>query len=356
MNLPPLREFDAFPKVASTYKSKSSRGGVITVLVAATVLILVWHELREYLFGDPTYSFHVDHGVGHALQINVDLTVAMPCHYLSVDVRDAVGDRLHISDEFTKDGTTFEIGQAHRLQSIKDAQSYSASRMLRDARGKSSFKKTAHLVVDGPACRIYGAMLVKKVTGNLHITTLGHGYMSWEHTEHELMNLSHVIHEFSFGPFFPRISQPLDNSVELASANFYVFQYFISVVSTTYINSARKVLHTNQYSVTDMARPTEHGQGVPGIFFKYDIEPMSLTIAERTTTLVQFLIRLAGIIGGIVVCSGYAWRVSNAAARLIRRTLVEQSDIDMMSNGNQVPTPQMYSQSNFDRRKSYISG
>lgn len=55
---------------------------------------------------------------------------------LSVDVRDAVGDRLHISDEFKKDGvrprplpsllppsnssfplqTTFEIGQAQRLQ------------------------------------------------------------------------------------------------------------------------------------------------------------------------------------------------------------------------------------------------
>ena len=33
-----------------------------------------------------------------------------------------------------------------------------------------------------------------------------------------VMNLSHVINEFSFGPFFPRISQPLDNSVEMASS------------------------------------------------------------------------------------------------------------------------------------------
>jgi hypothetical protein len=24
------------------------------------------------------------------------------------------------------------------------------------------------------------------------------------------MNLSHIIHEFSFGPFFPAIAQPLD--------------------------------------------------------------------------------------------------------------------------------------------------
>jgi hypothetical protein len=78
-----------------------------------------------------------------------------------------------------------------------------------------------------------------------------------------------------------------------------------------------------------MDRTTEHGKGVPGesfsrrsrlsrlsrrgstrtdasrfaavgIFFKYDIEPMALMIRERTTSLVQFLVRLAGIVGGIL--------------------------------------------------------
>ncbi len=51
--------------------------------------------------------------------------------------------------------------------------------------GTRKFKKTSHLVPDGPACRIYGSMLVKRVTGNLHITTLGHGYWSFEHTAHK---------------------------------------------------------------------------------------------------------------------------------------------------------------------------
>jgi len=82
------------------------------------------------------------------------------------------------------------------------------------------FPRTAHVVEDGPACRvsaiaveqrteltasnqIWGSMSVKKVTGNLHVvsagfarlknyadpslplqTTLGHGYLSWEHTDH----------------------------------------------------------------------------------------------------------------------------------------------------------------------------
>lgn len=54
-------------------------------------------------------------------------------------------------------------------RNIQAAGALSASRMVRDARGTSAFTKTAHLVPDGPACRVYGAMLVKRVTGNLHI-------------------------------------------------------------------------------------------------------------------------------------------------------------------------------------------
>lgn len=113
------------------------------------------------------------------------------------------------------------------------------------------------------------------------------------------MNLSHVIHEFSFGPFFPRISQPLDNSVEIASANFHIFQYFISVVSTSYVDARRHKLETNQYSVTDLSRQTEHGKGVPGIFFKYDIEPMKLTIKERTTVSSSCIIYRSGCLMSI---------------------------------------------------------
>lgn len=30
------------------------------------------------------------------------------------------------------------------------------------------------------------------------------------------MNLSHIINEFSFGPYFPDITQPLDYSYEIA--------------------------------------------------------------------------------------------------------------------------------------------
>lgn len=39
------------------------------------------------------------------------------------------------------------------------------------------------------------------------------GIICWSTlTQPTVMNLSHVIDEFSFGPYFPRIVQPLDNS------------------------------------------------------------------------------------------------------------------------------------------------
>ncbi|SCZ94952.1 BZ3500_MvSof-1268-A1-R1_Chr11-3g03503 [Microbotryum saponariae] len=319
---PPLNAFDAFKKTNATYKEQTARGGVLTVLLALFIAALVWTELREYIYGEPGYQFSVARGIGHELQVNFDATVATPCHYLTVDIRDAVGDRLHVSDEFKKDGTTFEIGQAQRLQNLHEEVGMTASRM--------------HIVEDGPACRIWGHVTVKKVTGNLHIVRQHETVvdLASQMIDQAVMNLSHVIHEFSFGPFFPQIAQPLDNSVETTNAPFHIFQYFLSVVSTTYIDAGRRILDTNQYSVTDMSRETEHGRGVPGtrspvlviaflpviafltslrasragIFFKYDIEPMSLTIRERTTTLLQFLVRLAGIVGGILVCSDYGFR------------------------------------------------
>ncbi|CAO1631993.1 unnamed protein product [Sympodiomycopsis kandeliae] len=349
-SLPQVKAFDAFPKTQPLYTSRSSRGGIFTVLVAIVLTWLAWAEFSSYLYGHPTASFGVDHELGSEMQVNIDMTVAMKCHYLTVDVRDAVGDRLHFSDtDITKDETTFEIGHAGRLDSIPMAERpigdlidaarhFSMPKFSRKSKPKRkalgygnkqvAFAPTEHLVKDGDACRIYGSVLLKKVPGNIHITSLGHGYWSWEHTPHNLMNLSHVIHEYSFGPYFPDISQPLDHSVEISHDHFAVFQYFLNIVPTKYIDSRGRKISTNQYSVTDYTRTIQHGMGVPGIFFKFELEPLSLTMRQRTATLTGFLIRLAGIIGGVWVCAGYTLRVGDKAAKTAMKVYKGGNDDD----------------------------
>ena len=129
-----------------------------------------------------------------------------------------------------------------------------------------------------------------------------------------VMNLSHVVTDFSFGPYFPNMAQPLKNTFEVATERmsssflsevnpfvficflaFVAYQYFLNVVPTTFKAPGGKPVHTNQYSVTHYKRVLDHDQGVPGIFFKFDLEPLHMTVNQKTTTFIQFLIRYASL-------------------------------------------------------------
>ena len=85
-----------------------------------------------------------------------------------------------------------------------------------------------------------------------------------------------------------------------------LYQYFIEVVPTDIYT----LLHTSksyQYSVKDHERPIDHNKGshgVPGIFFKYDTSALKVKVIQQRDTLVQFLVKLCAIVGGIFVTSG----------------------------------------------------
>ncbi|TIB31962.1 hypothetical protein E3P86_03230 [Wallemia ichthyophaga] len=333
MSMPPLRTFDAFPKTQPTYTIRSKRGGIATVVVIFTLVLLVFHEIGEWLYGHNEYQFSVDTTTQREMQLNVDLTVAMPCHYLNVDIRDAVGDRLKLSDRIQKDGTTFEPEKYHQMGHEKQS---TLSRIVKDSRKgrkwfrptgtRNRFKKTKKPIKNGPACRLYGSVETKKVNGNMHITTLGHGYSSLEHTDHKLMNLSHTIDEFSFGQHFPYIAQPLDRSVEISNNHFPVYQYFMHVVPTTYVDASGHSLSTNQYSAReDIKTISNHQRGIPGLFFRYDLEPIHLQMNATTMSFTKLLIRLTALIGGVWCCSRFAVRTLD---RLLPKRFKPHSDKD----------------------------
>ncbi|EIW83563.1 DUF1692-domain-containing protein [Coniophora puteana RWD-64-598 SS2] len=323
----PLAKFDAFPKLPSSYKSRSESRGFLTIFVGFLCFLLILNDLSEYIWGWPDYEFGVDKQSKSFMDVNVDMVVNMPCQFLSVDLRDVSGDRLYLSKGFRRDGTLFDIGQATSLKEhakmLSAQQAVSQSRKSRGffswfKRSKAEFRPTYNHQPDGSACRIYGTLAVKKVTANLHVTTLGHGYTSHMHVDHTKMNLSHVITEFSFGPYFPDISQPLDYSFEVAKDPYTAFQYYMHVVPTNYIAPRSKPLETNQYSVTHYTHiyKTPH-EGIPGIFFKFDLDPMVLSIHQRTTSLTALIIRCVGVIGGVFTCATYFVRASMRAVDVV---------------------------------------
>ncbi|KAJ7024097.1 endoplasmic reticulum-golgi intermediate compartment-domain-containing protein, partial [Mycena alexandri] len=214
-----LAQFDAFPKLPSTYRARSNSRGVLTLLVCLVTFTLMLNDIGEWLFGWPDHELSVDGGTGSFMTINVDLVVAMPCSFISMDLRDTVGDRMFLSNArlgIRRDGVKFDIGQATTLKCVRFHLPYFTLMLIHFYSTPRAHSEALSHEPDAKGCRVSGQLDVKKATANLHIMTLGHGYASHElWTISVLMNLSHVITEFPFGSFFPDITQPLDNSFEL---------------------------------------------------------------------------------------------------------------------------------------------
>lgn len=120
-----------------------------------------------------------------------------------------------------------------------------------------------------------------------------------------------------------------------------VYQYFLSVVPTQYI-SGRRVLNTNQYSVTDYKRDPNGQAAFPGLYFKYDIEPMTMTVRQHSKPLVAFLVRITSVLGGVWICTNLLIRVLYRLQILYRRYM-RGASLNLANattpNPNQYSTP-----------------
>jgi len=221
-----VQAFDAFPKTKPSYQQKTSNGGVWTVVLICASVWLAWTELLRWWTGTTTHEFSVEQGVGHDLQINMDVVIKMKCEDLHVNVQDASGDRILAGQALTKDGTVWaqwdaQRARLHSLGVTKDERlelsGYPGFGEYREddvhdylgaAHGLSKGKKFSKTprVPKGTvpdACRIYGSMHSNKVQGDFHIAARGHGYMEFgQHLEHSSTFASpqHTLRLPSFRP------------------------------------------------------------------------------------------------------------------------------------------------------------
>ena len=81
------------------------------------------------------------------------------------------------------------------------------------------------------------------------------------------------------------------------------YLYFVSIVPTEF-NGDQKNIY--QYSVTEKTRRIDHdgdSHGTPGIFFKYDITPLKVKVDLKPKSIIELIIPLIGIVGGIFATS-----------------------------------------------------
>ncbi|KAK2753713.1 hypothetical protein FQN55_000076 [Onygenales sp. PD_40] len=359
-----LRTFDAFPKTKATYTSSTRRGGQWTLIVFALCAFLATTELRTWYRGTENHHFSVEKGVSRELQLNIDLVIAMPCDSLRINVQDAAGDRILASDLLEKQATSWaawdrelntrlsgggseyqKLNEENAARLMEQEEDMHVGHALGEARRsyKRKFPKGPKLGrrEKADACRVYGSLEGNKVQGDFHITARGHGYFEFgEHLDHSTFNFSHMITELSFGPHYSTLLNPLDKTISTTKENFYKYQYYMSVVPTIYTRAGvvdpysqslpdpstisksqrKNTIFTNQYAVTSQSRELPNRQfSIPGIFFKYNFEPILLVISEERGSLMALLVRLVNVVAGVVVTGGWLFQIATWGVEVMGR-------------------------------------
>ena len=84
-----IRRLDAFKKIDSSVVVSSEWGGFLSILIVLVSFLLFGLELLDWQTPRHNYEFLVDQtSTDTLLDVNLDLTVAMKCEFLRVDVFD----------------------------------------------------------------------------------------------------------------------------------------------------------------------------------------------------------------------------------------------------------------------------
>lgn len=316
-----VKELDAFPKVPESYVESTASGGTVSLVAFTLMAVLAFLEFFVYRITWMKYEYEVDKDFSSKLKINVDITVAMRCQYIGADVLD-LAETMVASDGLKYEPVNFELSAQQRLWQMTLLHIQERLRVehaLQDVIFKAAIKgsppvqtKSEDSAASLSACRIHGHLYVNKVAGNFHITVgksiphpRGHAHLA-ALVSHDSYNFSHRIDHLSFGEVLPGLISTLDGTEKIASDSNHMFQYFITIVPTK-LNTYKVSAETHQYSVTERERVINHAagsHGVSGIFMKYDISSLMVSVTEQHMPLWQFLVRLCGIIGGIFSTTG----------------------------------------------------
>ncbi len=73
-----------------------------------------------------------------------------------------------------------------------------------------------------------------------------------------------------------------------------------------------ELVFTNQYAVTEKSHLVGE-RSVPGVFFKYDIEPVMLLIERERAGVLRLLVRLVNVVSGVLVAGAWCYQLAAAA-------------------------------------------
>ncbi|KAI8820151.1 endoplasmic reticulum vesicle transporter-domain-containing protein [Fimicolochytrium jonesii] len=377
-----FKGFDAYAKPIEDFRIKTTSGAIVTLASAAVIALLLLSEFIDWRTVTMQPSLEVDKARNEKMTINLNVSLPhVPCYLLSIDVMDVAGEHQNDVDSTIYkmrldptgrpiEGSRSDIGDSTKAVSkaaekAKDPDYCGSCYGAKSPGGKKSAKgeeccntcdevqkayanegwgmktetweqcirehwaeKVANQSHEG--CNLWGRLQVNKVAGNFHLAP-GKSMSRQNMHVHDLapylkekdLDFSHTLHSLSFGKKVEFVN-PLDGVSKSTKQSYFMFQYFLKVVSTrfTFLNGTN--VRTNQFSVTEHERdttPSAHTGGLPGVFFNYDISPMLVMYTEYQKPLSHFLTDICAVVGGVFTVAGIVDSFIFTAGKQLRQKM-----------------------------------
>ncbi|OHS96545.1 hypothetical protein TRFO_09944 [Tritrichomonas foetus] len=358
-----IKSLDFYTKFSDDFTKKTTTGGALAITSFLSMIILFYFRFMawihppvetQFFVPSPSLPFKtgriVDPDNLPKMDINFDFYLYhMPCSYVHVDVFDVIKEsddsiesRIKMirydqnqnqinAKPFPKEEEPAPEGYCGSCYGVKEG----CCNTCRDVRKAFKAKRkplpsiatieqcTREGYLDelkkmkGESCRIYGSVSVHEHPGTLHVTP---GDSLEEDSASEIfekigfdissLNISHRINTFNFGKMKTIQSsgrhQPLNNYQMVQEQTGRLKSYYFLRVVPLGQNHDGYSIGVSMYK--NYRKNTS--RKVPGIFFNYDISPISVNKGTRQSTM-EFLVEISAILGGVFALFSFVDAIAN---------------------------------------------
>ena len=340
-----IQQFDLFPKFSDDVREQTYSGGILAIISFLIMIILFILRFQSWASAPPKQQFIVSKTIlplkgsildpEHLPKMDINFDIFMyhlPCSYLHIDVLDVIkeedetyqgrvkyqrfspnGDPI-LSKPFPKEeepppadycGPCYMMksGCCNTCKEVRKA--FKAKRRplppiatIEQCAREGYIDELRKMINE--SCRVYGSLTVHRHPGIFHIAPGddtdpdGRAYEKIG-VNMETINMSHTINQFSMGIVENSNSfLPLNGHHEIQIKDGRLkMLYFIRAVPLG-IDGRKFSISSTWYQ----NYRSNSSKKFPGVFFQYDISPISVITSDKPSVII-FLTEVAAILGGV---------------------------------------------------------
>ena len=292
------------------------------------MVILFFNEYMNYTTYQTSSRMFVDQKQDtDKLRINIDLDIfKLPCSLVSIDIQDALGEH---SEEVEGN---LQLNRIDKNGKIINSTKYEPKFNDNDEIIQPDYEMVKTNIKDGEWCNLKGHFFVDNVPGNFHISSHSYGPTISRLAKENLLNLNleHRINTLTFGDEVAiklvkklfgqnmlKLTTTLNKTEKKNEMTAKIYQYYLKIVPTTFINILNKTIKSYQYTYNSNKEGAFNE--FPTIYFTYDISPITVEYKHYKNSFMNFFINICAILGGVFTVTGIIDAIIHKSVVLLLR-------------------------------------